>query len=117
MWQRGSEQRRQIDQMQRNIDPDYSIWNSYAPEPFKRQVSEQDSPAKQINWPTSKIINLRLKRRTMALLKKPLTQLKISLVMKSSLRTKPLKNNLSNLLKNRMPIFKVNPRYKVWPLS
>lgn len=116
MWQRGSEQRRQIDQMQRNIDPDYSIWNSYAPEPFKRQVSEQDSLAKQINWPNAKDNKPKTKKKDDGIVKKAMDTVK-NIFSDEEFRGEPITEEQFEQLAEKQDAcyHKVKSRYKVWP--
>lgn len=35
VWVKGKDQRVTIDNLQKQVDPDYHIWNEFAPEDFK----------------------------------------------------------------------------------
>ena len=38
-WLRGNAERAALQQIQRQLDPDYTVWNAHAPEQYRRTIS------------------------------------------------------------------------------
>jgi len=48
VWQRGNRERDTLYKYQDAVDPDYKIWNEYAPEMFQRKMRENVEEKKKV---------------------------------------------------------------------